>query len=420
MGDDATRPRVLIGNIFFSPRSFGGATVVAENMARELRQRHGWDVVVVTTIDDPSIPLYGIRRYATEGIDVFGVRVPRSLSHTNTVWDNDGFNSVFARILDHTAPDIVHMHCLQDIGGTCLSEVKRRDIPLVVTIHDCWWICERQFMINHTGRYCHQWEIDFDVCRHCIPDIHETRRRSAALRAALAEAALLLYPSAFHRDLHLANGIGVDRSMVNKNGVLPPKPGFTRTRAEDGITLRFGFTGGPGPTKGAPLIIRAFQEIDRTDYELQVVDAAATIDASWKDAGTWDIPGKLRFVPPYNQATIDDFFAEIDVLLAPSQWKESFGLTVREAMIRGVWVIATDAGGLAEDVIHGENGTVLPMDGDHNKLRQAIEELLVNPPPDDLHTDHISVTAVQADELNTILRSLVERKSIPRQSAQCP
>lgn len=420
MGTDDVRPRVLIGNIFFSPRSFGGATVVAENMARELEQRHGWDVVVVTTIDDPSIPYYGIRRYATEGIDVFGIRIPTSQSFFNSVWDNDAFNGVFGRVLDHAAPDVVHMHCLQDIGGTCLSEVNLRNTPLVVTIHDCWWICERQFMINHTGRYCHQWEIDFDVCRHCVPDINETRHRSATLRAALAQADLLLYPSAFHRDLHLANGIGVGRSMVNKNGVMPPKPGFVRSRPGDGITLRFGFVGGPGPTKGAPLIIRAFQELGRTDYELRVVDAAAAIDASWRDPGTWDLPGKVSFVPPYTQDSIDNFFAGIDVLLAPSQWKESFGLTVREAMIRGVWVIATDAGGLAEDIIHGENGTVLPMDGDHNKLRHAIEELLVNPPPDDPPTDHISVTAAQADELHRILRSLVERRSSPHQSAQCP
>lgn len=412
MDVDITPPRVLIGNIYFSPRSFGGATVVAENMARELKQRHGWDVVVVATIDDPSIPHYGIRRYATTGIDVLGVRVPASEAFGNTIWHNDAFNGVFGQILDHIAPDIVHMHCVQDIGGTCLSEVRRRNIPLVVTIHDCWWICERQFMINHTGQYCHQREIDFDVCRHCVPDIYTTRRRDEALRRELSKADLILYPSAFHRDLHLANGIGIGRSAVNKNGVRPPKPGYTRRSSTDAaITLRFGFVGGPGPIKGAPLIIRAFQELRRTDYELRIVDAAAQIGRSWRDARMWNVPGTVTFVPSYSHDTIDDFFADIDVLLAPSQWKESFGLTVREALIRHVWVIATDAGGLGEDVIDGRNGTLIPMDGDHTKLRAAISDLFARDLPTRSPIDHIAVTSSQAAELDEMLRSQLSQAS---------
>ena len=54
--------------------------------------------------------------------------------------------------------------------------------------------------------------------------------------------------------------------------------------------------------------------------------------------------------PAYRQDEMDAFFSAIDVLLFPSQWKESFGLTVREALARDVWVIATDCGGPAEAI----------------------------------------------------------------------
>ena len=37
----------------------------------------------------------------------------------------------------------------------------------------------------------------------------------------------------------------------------------------------------------------------------------------------------VEIIPAYSQDNIDDFFAGIDVLLFPTQWKESFGLTVQ-------------------------------------------------------------------------------------------
>ena len=60
----------------------------------------------------------------------------------------------------------------------------------------------------------------------------------------------------------------------------------------------------------------------------------------------------------------------------PTQWKESFGLAVREALARNVWVIATDAGGVVEDLIDGENATIIPLDGDYVSLRKAIVQAI--------------------------------------------
>ena len=45
---------------------------------------------------------------------------------------------------------------------------------------------------------------------------------------------------------------------------------------------------------------------------------------------------------------MDAFYAGIDVLLFMSQWKETFGLTIREALARGISVIQTDSGGTTE------------------------------------------------------------------------
>jgi glycosyltransferase involved in cell wall biosynthesis len=81
-------------------------------------------------------------------------------------------------------------------------------------------------------------------------------------------------------------------------------------------------------------------------------------------------------VPAYNQNTIDDFFCRIDVLLFPTQVKESYGLTVREAILRNVWVITTDAGAAAEDITDGQNGYIVPLFDNGERFKQALYDTL--------------------------------------------
>lgn len=421
MANNKKMKRVLVGNVFFSPTSFGGATVVAENMALELKNTHDWDVIVVTTIDDPAIPDYCVRRYSTYGIDVIGIKIPEHSFDAVNSWHNERFNRVFGQILDQVQPDIAHMHCLQNMGATCLEEVKARNIPLATTVHDCWWLCERQFMINIMGRYCYQEKVDLNVCRHCVDNLDNTRRRTKTLFNMLNLSDRLLFPSNFHRNLHIANGFPAEKCLVNKNGVKLPNINSTRNHSLANDIVRFGFVGGPGPIKGAALIHKAFNELNSSNYELKVVDAGASRHESWKNDPTWRIPGKVTFIPPYTQENMDEFFANIDVLLFPSQWKESFGLTVREAMIRGVWVIATDAGGLSEDCKDGINSTVIPLTQEHSHLRNAIEKILLGgAPPKVRDTAHISSITDQGHHLNKLLKELLgAREKTTTEIPQC-
>lgn len=410
MAGDAVRKRLLISNIYFAPNSFGGATVVTENMARLLKEYHDWDVVIVTSTSDPSLPEYGILRYMAKGVDVIAVNIPHIDAHSDEVWNNEQYNTIFADLLPFVEPDVVHFHSIQKMGVGPVLIAKEAGIPVAVTVHDNWWVCERQFMINHAGHYCHQEVIDLKVCRYCVLDVNNTRRRDSVVRQALNSCDLVLYPSQFHHDFHVANGIAAKRSSVNKNGIVFPDGSFSRTPnpTADKHKLRFGFVGGPGPIKGASIMARAFKKLKRSDYEVKVVNAAVNTGETWALDPVWeDISGTVTMTPPYNQETIDDFFASIDVLLFPSQWKESFGLTVREAIARDVWVVVTDSGGTVEDCIDGENSTIIPMSGNPDELMNAINDLLDNYQPHPLPSDHVTTIAQQAEELNGYLRKLV-------------
>jgi glycosyltransferase involved in cell wall biosynthesis len=404
--------KLLILNLYYAPESFGGATIVVEQTAKRLRGAD-WSILIVTTIRDHSLPRYALRRYRVDGIDIVGINVPAELQG-EAAYKNAEIAQRVVEIARAFRPDVCHCHAIQVLGCDYFDELRQIGTKIAITAHDCWWICERQFMINSDGFYCNQWALNDAQCGQCSSDHRMQIKRNAYLKAQMDKVDLVLFPSNFHRNLHLANGISAENSVVNKNGVTLPLPNYAEVRAgakQQRNHTVFGFVGGPGAIKGSEQIIRAFNDIERTDYTLQVVDAAGNVGSSWVDKDYWRIPGNVEFVPPYRQDAMDDFFAGIDVLLFPSQWKESFGLTVREALVRNVWVIATDSGGVSEDLEDGVNASVIPFGGGVSELQYCIERALDTRQWNDYQNplaSRIRGFDSQAKEMSDYLRAALE------------
>jgi O-antigen biosynthesis protein len=410
------RLRVLGVNIFFEPRSFGGATIVAEQVARRINRRDDVDYAMLTSLPTSDVAPYKLVRYQSSSAEVFAMGLP---FEANPAFDFDNPYPLygFREILRSWRPDVVHLHSIQGFGIQIAEACHAEGIPFAVTAHDAWWICARQFMITNEGRYCQQRKVDINVCAKCVVHPALNPYRQFRLHEVLATADRLLVPSAFFRELYAENGFDRERIVVNKNGVVPPARKPTRTPPST-RPLRFGFVGGEGPAKGSELIKQVLREMpEYTNYELQVVDGALNLGRRVIFEHTWEIPGTLRIVPAYTQQTIDDFYEGIDVLLFPTQCKESFGLSVREAMIRDVWVISTDAGGAVEDIVDGINGDIVPLEDDGAEFKKALKRLLDHPERLDGYVnsrvDMIRVFDEQAEELVSVLSGIATAKPIP-------
>ncbi len=398
--------RVLSANIFFPPQSFGGATVVAQELASRLHQA-GAELCVFTSRPAIDGRPSSLLRYDWDGMAVFATSLSAASDQVVQL-DNPSMVTTFGHLLDAVRPDVVHAHSIQGFGASILRLCRERGIPYVVTLHDAWWLCDRQFMVRGDNRYCFQTRIDLRVCQNCLPHAHHLGERMRIMSSALDGAALLLSPSESHRRLYLANGIAPERIRVNRNGIrLPATP---RTPRQPGMPLRFGFVGGAEPIKGFHLLRKAFERLDRSDWELVLVDNTLNLGFHSVEVSAWKVEGTVTVVPAYTQDGLDAFFDRIDVLLFPSQWKESFGLSVREALARNVWVVATDGGGQSEEIVDGVNGRLIPLDGRLDGLLEAVSELLLVPGRLDgfrnPHADSIATYDGQAAELLSILREV--------------
>jgi glycosyltransferase involved in cell wall biosynthesis len=401
--------RILSVNCYYYPRSFGGATIVAEAVNQWINEQSDCDVHVFTTVPASVTPPYTLRRYEAQGINVYGVGIPDILD-AKTQFDNPHMVAAFADVLAVVQPDIVHFHSIQTIGVAVVDLCIQQDIHYAVTLHDAWWLCGRQFMINQQGKYCEQETIDRNVCARCVDNQHLNRYRDERLRHVLHNAALLLSPSHFFADFYKVNGFAT--VQVNKNGIVKPH-NTARIRREG--ALRFGYVGGNTEIKGFHLIKKVFAELGHVNVKLVLVDNAVNLGfTSYHPQDLAGIPN-VEVVPAYTQHNIDAFFSSIDVLLFPTQWKESFGLSVREALARNVWVIATDAGGVVEDICVGENGYIIPFADKDDGLQQAVLntlEYFERIPFGEaitLNATNIRFFAEQAEELVDLLKSVAKR-----------
>ncbi|AXI54339.1 hypothetical protein C1J05_07400 [Sulfitobacter sp. JL08] len=354
----------------------GGATIVAQEVALALVRQSGWRITAVSVCQRADLLPYALIKTETRGIVNYLINLPEQRSYAQ-LYDNPQVTSLLAGLMGQLAPDLVHAHCLQDIGTGIIEAAALNDVPVVLSVHDFWWLCDRQFMIRPDGQYCGQQVIRPSVCRGCVEHPAAARFRSDLLHRRARNVDLITYPSRFARDLSEKSGFAPGKGVVWENGVTAPKADFfarqAARRARD-PRVAFGFLGGPSQIKGWPLIRQVFSDLPQTNLCGHLVDGSLN-GSWWKGHDLAAIGGDWQIHPRFDQDGLDAFYEKIDVLLFLSQWKETFGLAIREALCRGIRVIQTDSGGTTE---HGavDRDALIPIGPYPDALRAQIENIL--------------------------------------------
>jgi glycosyltransferase involved in cell wall biosynthesis len=97
----------------------------------------------------------------------------------------------------------------------------------------------------------------------------------------------------------------------------------------------------PCAVKGISIFLEAAQRLPAHDFAV-VLGWGTTAEDRRHLLNT----GNMKILP--NARNIEDILARTRILLMPSLWYEGFGLIVMEAMLRGIPVVSSDAGGLKE------------------------------------------------------------------------
>lgn len=364
------KKRMVYVNVLYPPQELGGATVIVKNHMNILNATYDSEFeVAVVTMNITSRTPYAITEYEHEGIHVTCIGVPPGIDLDWRYRDGHIFE-LFRRYIEFQQPDLIHFHCVQFLTASMLEAAHQCKIPFFVTLHDSWWLCDRQFMIHTSGRDCDQVCVDPLVCARCVEDSDRSVARRSYLTEQLKKAKLLLAVSRYQEHLYKSNGF--DNVVLNCNGVI--KTACVQRKQNSG-KLQMGYVGGVCVHKGYYFLKEVVDNTKLRQSEIIVIDFGLRPGAIRKE--TWGST-PVRCIPKIPFPEMAAFYAALDVLIVPSLWRESFGLVTREAIVNGVWVVAARAGGLAEDIRQGINGHVFSK-GSKEELSAILSDIDSNP-----------------------------------------
>lgn len=413
---------------YFLPRHVAGTEIYAYSLSRALMAR-GHQVRIYTkedglfdqgfaetetTYDDiPVRTVYFNRRGLRAGNVVYAFY----LSISNSVIDQS-----FDLFLHEFRPDVVHFQHTDGLSASMIAVASRHGIPVVFTLHDYWSMCHRTQLIKPDLEIC-DGPGSGAKCAACIDHPMVTNRRfegairmggrlagiyrARFMRAMLLKADLLISPSAFLRQKFIEFGVPADKILFLDNGLSIERFGDVTKRPSSRI--RFGYIGAVIVHKGLHLLVEVFNRLPVGQAELLIYGDPTVAPAYSESVREKVRHPDIRFMGTFKNRDVPEIMASIDVLVVPSIWPENSPLTIHEAFLAKIPVIAPRIGGIPELVHHQRNGLLFET-GSAADLQAKMEYLIHNPHVLQIYAGSIErIKSIQdnAEEIEGIYQRLV-------------
>lgn len=437
------------------PQSLGGTETYVAHLAKALARR-GHEVHVFARIADPALAEYAELTTTHDGFTVNWINnsFSRLDSFTHS-YLNTAIAQRFGDFLNRCVPDVVHFHHLMYLSTSCIQEAARRGIPVVMTLHDYWLICQRGRFLKPDLSQCpgqtdegcagcfahllsptlaptYQWLKPLLSSRSWVRDllrrvhgqyvavrppssyaVQQIHQRMAHVREVCQDVSLFLTPSRFLRDQFLAFGIPRDKIIFAECGLPPLEMPVEATRRAPS-SLVFGYIGVVDPVKGVHLLVEAFQPLGGA--ELRIYGGEADY-APYPDRNRFlaqlRSSSHIRMMGRYENHEVGRILAEVDVVVVPSIWYENAPLVIREAFLARKPVITARFGGMQEWVQDEVNG-LLFQPRDVEDLRRKITRCIAEPGlVQRLSHDFPPVKSIDEDAQEMETRYLALTRGIP-------
>ncbi len=356
---------VLFVSPNFPPEFLGGTERVIAALGAHLVA--AGDQVTVLSGSDRSHVGLDVLDEEFQGVPVR--RVPRLAGETYGLdLSRSRVLEVCERVLDEVRPEVVHLHHWALLSTGLLRAARRLGIATVATLHDVWTTCPRFFRRAPQGIHCPV-GAGREECVACVrqglPALDEAAARAglaardAELRAELAAADRITVPSrscASRIAEHLPWNGPVE---VVPHGLLEPVGTADHEPGPPGV-VRVGTFGNLVEEKGVLLLVWACRGIPGLELHLHGRFLDAAFEATVRDkAAEFGLP--LHVHGGYDVSSDGRHPARsLDLAVFPSLCEETYGLVVEEALARGVPVVVSDRGALAERI--GRGGAVVAVD----------------------------------------------------------
>jgi glycosyltransferase involved in cell wall biosynthesis len=325
---------LLIHNRYRQP---GGEDIVFE-AEKALLERHGHEVI--TFVEDNA---------RLEGVNPLKVAV-------NAIWSREAQRNI-RKWIEQTRPDVIHFHnTFLRISPAAYYVVKDLGLPVVQTLHNYRLICPGALLMRD-GKVCE------DCLRKIVPwpgVVHGCWRNSRS--GTMVVAAMLTFHNVrrtwenqvdvyialteFARKKFVQGGLPEEKIVVKPNFV-HPDPGDAEHKGNFAL-----FVGRLSAEKGIRTMLSAWRVLK--SVPLKVVGdgplMAEVKEQIERERLAIDVLGRL------SREEVFSLMQQASFLVFPSEWYETFGMTIAEAFACGLPVLASRLGAMAELVEDGRIG----------------------------------------------------------------
>jgi GT2 family glycosyltransferase/glycosyltransferase involved in cell wall biosynthesis/2-polyprenyl-3-methyl-5-hydroxy-6-metoxy-1,4-benzoquinol methylase len=288
--------------------------------------------------------------------------------------ENTNFLNIFSDIIKHFQPSIIHIHHLINLPILDISAViKQEKIPYFISIHDYYFICPSYNLIDYQQRFCFEHKNE-QYCQKCIQSLFcqgkdLKQKWSYICERMLGEAELIIVPSITSASYINREYEGIsDKVKVIRHGIFTQE--FIKNQTHNKVNLskertknwnvsplKVGIIGSINISKGGKVIAELIEKVNsqhnlKDNFEFYFFGRLSP-----------EIP--IRFTnfqlnPSYKRQELKEILDNIDVVIFPAIWAETYCLTADEVIFFGVPIISSPIGAIAERVKEFGLGWVSP------------------------------------------------------------
>ena len=333
-----------------APKIVGGAEIFARRFAEGLVQR-GDEVEVIRAASRPgqgpetcdginvhSAPVQNIYRPFTEQKNV----ALRSLWHAVDDWQMQA--PLIAERIRAFKPDVLHSNNLSGLTTAIWRVAAQLGVPVLHTLHDYYLTCPRCSRFDK-GRSCEH------TCTSCGILTFHRKRATHWLSAVVGVSERVL---SIHTDIGMFAETPI-RTVIRNASTEPPRAPYPRPVCTTEVT--FGFIGRLTEEKGIDNLMMALARLPRERIRMMIAGRVSEEEQR-----------RLRALAPEARIEFmgfvvpDDFYRQVDVVVAPSIWHDPGPLVVADAKAAGRPLLGTRFGGMPEVIEHGVTGWLTEAD----------------------------------------------------------
>lgn len=291
-----------------------------------------------------------------------------------TIYSSEAANKI-GLVLDSFKPDVVHLNNINfQLTPSIIYEIKKRNIPIVQTVHDVQIACP-----NHRMYIEHQEK----VCDECLNGkyINCTKNKcvhNSTLKSFLASLESYYYhkrntynlvdnyicPSQFIADSIIKGGVEKERITVLHNYCENQEDRILQ-KSQKKYVLYFGRL---SIEKGIKTLVQCCKELGDIHF---VFAGTGPLEKICKDINNIDYVGFK------SGDELKQLIAGAAFTICPSEWYENCPMSVVESLSLGTPVIVSDLGGAKELLKENETGLVFEA-GNKEALKNAVKTLYTN------------------------------------------